>query len=138
MDKALPKALGGWHAVAASRDRAGLDELLADDVVFESPVVHTPQRGKALTTKYLTAAPEVLALEFRYVGQWIGETSGVLEFVAIVDGITINGVDMIGWDEEGRIVSFKVMVRPLKGMEVLRAKMAVALGFPAPESAKNR
>jgi hypothetical protein len=130
--QAVPKALAAWRAVARSRDPAGLDALLSDEVVFESPVVHTPQRGKAITTKYLAAALKVLGGEFRYVEEWINPRSAVLEFAATIDGIAVNGVDIIGWDADDRIVRFKVMVRPLKGMEALRAKMAAELGFPAP------
>lgn len=128
-----PKAIVAWLAVAAARDPAGLDALLAEDVVFLSPVVHTPQRGKPITAKYLAAAMAVLDNEtFRYVGEWFGADSAVLEFETTVDGVIVNGVDMIGWNADGQIDRFKVMVRPLKGMEVVRAKMAAALGFPAP------
>jgi hypothetical protein len=123
-----PSALAEWHAIAASRDAAALDALLADDVVFLSPVVHRPQVGKALTNAYLAAALDVLANEtFRYVGQWSGENSAVLEFVAIVDGIEINGADFIAWNEAGRIASFKVMVRPLKAVNLLHRLMAARL-----------
>lgn len=133
MAEARPKAIAGWHAVAAARDAAGLEALLADEVVFLSPVVHSPQRGKAITTKYLAAALAVLGGDlYRYVGEWVGADFAVLEFVSLVDGIEVNGVDMIGWDGDGRIDRFKVMVRPLKGMEILRMKMAAALGFPPP------
>jgi SnoaL-like domain len=130
-----PKAIAGWHAVAAARDPAGLEALLAEEVVFLSPVVHTPQRGKAITTKYLAAALTALGGDsFRYIGEWIGDDSAVLEFTSLVDGVEVNGVDMIGWNGEGKIDRFKVMVRPLKGMQTLHAKMAAALGFPAPPS----
>ena len=126
----VPKPLAAWHEVARSRDPAGLDALLADDVVFESPVVFTPQRGKAITTKYLAAALKVLGDEFRYAEEWINPRSAVLEFDAVIDGIAVNGVDIFGWNDDGRIVRFKVMVRPLKAMEALRARMAAELGLP--------
>lgn len=117
-----------WHAFVASRDPAVLDAALAEDVVFESPVVHQPQAGKALTRMYLLGAAMTLGNEsFRYVGEWRAERSAVLEFVCEVEGITINGVDMIWWNEAGLITRFKVMVRPLKAMELLRAKMAALL-----------
>ena len=117
-----------WHEIARARDPAGLEALLAEDVVFLSPVVHAPQRGKAITTKYLSAALAVLGGEsFRYVGQWLGENSAVLEFATSLDGVEVNGVDIIGWNAEGRIDSFKVMVRPLKAIEAVRQKMAAAL-----------
>ena len=117
-----------WHDIAKSRDVAGLDALLAQDVVFESPVVHTPQRGKAITLKYLTAALHVLNNEhFRYVGDWNAEGSAVLEFKTVLDGIEIDGVDIIGWNADGRIDSFKVMVRPLKAINMLHQMMGARL-----------
>jgi len=120
--------LAGWHAFIDSRDPAVLEAALADDVVFESPVVHTPQAGKALTRMYLLGAAMTLGNDsFRYVGEWRSERSAVLEFTCVVDGISINGVDMIWWNEAGLIDRFKVMVRPLKAMEMLRAKMAALL-----------
>jgi hypothetical protein len=123
-----PSALARWHAIAASRDAAALDALLADDVVFLSPVVHRPQAGKALTKAYLAAAMSVLGNDtFRYVGEWASENSAVLEFAATVDGVEINGADFIAWNEAGRIVSFKVMVRPLKAIDLLRQLMAARL-----------
>ena len=123
-----PKAIERWREIAKSRDAAGLDELLADDVVFTSPVVHTPQRGKAITTKYLAAATMVLGGEnFRYIGQWLAKDSAVLEFVTRVDGVEIDGVDIIGWNAEGRIDCFKVMVRPLKAINALHQMMGAKL-----------
>lgn len=125
-----PAALAGWHAYMASRDLLALSDLLDPDAVFSSPVVHRPQHGRELTLGYLSAAAQVLGNpSFRYVGEWIGETSAVLEFEAEVDGIVINGIDMIGWTPEGRISSFKVMVRPLKAINLLHRKMAEALGL---------
>ena len=120
--------LAQWHRLVATRDPSGLDALLADDVVFHSPVVHTPQRGRLLTRMYLTAAMHVLGnASFRYVRELVGAGDAVLEFEAEVDGITVNGVDMIRWDAQGRIVDFKVMVRPAKAMALLQQKMAELL-----------
>ncbi len=121
-------AIEHWHEIARARDPAGLDALLADDVVFHSPVVHSPQRGKAITTKYLAAALHVLGnSEFRYVEEWVGPSSAVLQFATVLDGVAVEGVDIIHWNADGRIDSFKVMVRPLKAMEAVRQKMAAAL-----------
>ncbi len=123
-----PAVLRDWHAVMASRDVAALDLLLADDVVFHSPVVHTPQRGKAITSQYLQAAMQVLGGPgFRYVREVWSDTDAVLEFVNEIDGITLNGIDMIRWDSDGKIVDFKVMVRPLKAVNLLHQKMAEML-----------
>ena len=89
----------------------------------KSPVVHTPQRGKAVTALYLRSAIAVLGgAEFRYVAEWIGAKSAVLEFVTIVDGIEINGVDITGWTADEKIDRFKVMVRPLKAIQILHPR----------------
>lgn len=117
-----------WHDMVRRGDFAGLRQLLADDCVFHSPVVHTPQRGKDLTAGYLAAAMQVLGNgNFRYVRQVVAERDAVLEFEAELDGIHINGVDLIHWSDEGRITDFKVMVRPLKAVNLLHQKMAAAL-----------
>ena len=117
-----------WHAVVQGKDASLLDALLADDAVFESPVVHTPQVGKAITSKYLLAAFQVLNNDsFRYLGQWDAEGSAVLEFATEIDGITINGVDMIWWNAAGKITRFKVMVRPLKAINLVHQKMGALL-----------
>jgi ketosteroid isomerase-like protein len=127
-----------WHEIVRSRDLEGLDALLADDVVFESPVVHTPQRGKAITAKYLLAALLVLNNDsFEYLGEWTAEHSAVLEFQCTVDGVVINGVDMIEWNADGRISGFKVMVRPLKAMNKLHEMMGAMLqrgAYPSTDS----
>ena len=121
-------AIERWHEIVRTRDPRGLDTVLADDVVFHSPVVHTTQQGKAITTKYLTAALKVLGgPRFRYVEQWVEPSSAVLEFVTAIDGIEVNGVDIIGWNAEGKIDRFKVMVRPLKAIEAVRQRMAAEL-----------
>jgi len=128
MNPTLPAPLAAWHEVVRSRDMRQLAALLHDDVVFHSPVVHTPQHGKAITTAYLTGAMHVLNNQsFRYEREVVGAHDAVLEFVTEVDGIVINGVDLIRWDEGGRIVDFKVMVRPLKAVNALHQKMAEML-----------
>lgn len=120
--------LAKWHDYMKAGDPAGLDALLADDVVFESPVVHTPQAGKAITLKYLQSAGVVLGGEgFHYLGEWLGDRSAVLEFATVIDGIKVNGVDMIWWNAEGKINRFKVMVRPLKAINMLHAMMGAQL-----------
>ena len=123
-----PVAIARWHDVARRRDVAALDALLADDVVFLSPVVRTPQPGRALVKAYLSAALDALLNEtFHYVGEWIGPDSAVLEFVATIDGIEVNGADFIAWNDADQIVSFKVMIRPLKAIELVRQRMAAQL-----------
>ena len=117
-----------WHDVVRGRSAEGLEALLADDVVFHSPIVHTPQVGKELTTMYLTAALHVIANDtFRYLREIVGSHDAALEFQAEIDGISVNGIDLIRWNDEGRIVDFKVMVRPLKAVNLLHAQMRAML-----------
>ena len=117
-----------WHQLVETRNAAGLDALLSDKVVFHSPIVHTPQTGKAITTTYLTAAFHVFFNEsFRYVREVTGDRDAVLEFQVEIDGIGVNGVDMIKWDDNGKIVEFKVMIRPLKAINLIHQKMAAML-----------
>ena len=119
-----PATIEAWHRVVAAKDRDGLRALLADEVTFRSPVVHSPQVGKAITAKYLESALALLNNEhFRYTNEWYGERSAVLEFETAIDGIAINGVDIIAWNEAGRIVDFKVMIRPLKAINLVHQKM---------------
>ena len=117
-----------WHHLVENRDTRGLDALLADEAVFYSPVVHTPQVGKAITKKYLAAAFQVFFNEsFRYVRELKGNRDAILEFEVILDGITVNGVDMIKWNDAGKITEFKVMLRPLKAVNLIHQKMAEML-----------
>ena len=120
--------LASWHQLVEGRNVNGLDSLLSEKVVFYSPVVHTPQIGKAVTTQYLTAAFHVFFNEsFRYVREIVGNRDAVLEFQVDIDGISVNGVDMIKWDDDGKIVEFKVMIRPLKAINLIHQKMAAML-----------
>jgi len=120
--------LDRWYAYVANHDPAELRAMLDEACVFRSPVVHTPQTGKAKTFAYLAAAFEVLGGEgFRYTREFTRDRGAVLEFETELDGVTINGVDMIEWNEAGLIVDFKVMVRPLKAINLLHALMAAEL-----------
>ncbi len=119
-----PAAVRSWHAVVASQDPALLDDLLADEVVFRSPAVFAPQHGKALTARYLTSAMLVLGPSLRYVAEWHDDRSAVLEFEADLDGSYVQGVDMLRWNDQDKLVSFTVMVRPLRGLEKLIELMA--------------
>jgi hypothetical protein len=117
-----------WHRLAADRDARGLDDLLADDAVFHSPVVHTPQVGKAVTRKYLAAALQVFFNDsFRYIREIRADRDAVLEFQVEIDGITVNGVDMIRWNESGKVIEFKVMLRPLKAVNLIHQRMGAML-----------
>ena len=120
--------LSKWHELLRTRNTKGLESLLADDVVFYSPVVHAPQVGKAITLQYLNAAFHVFFNDsFRYVREVTGPSDAMLEFQVEIDGISVNGVDILKWDEEGKIVEFKVLIRPLKAINLIHEKMAVML-----------
>jgi len=142
MAKAVPETIQRWHRIALEKRADELAGILAPDCVFESPVVHKPQAGGEITEKYLRGALSVLNTEhFRYGEEWYSDRSAVLEFYSEVDGITINGVDIITWNDAGLITHFKVMVRPLKAINKLHEKMGaylVSIGaVPASAMAKG-
>ena len=134
-------AVEKWYEVMKSNDMDKLDELLAEEVVFYSPVVYTPQKGKDITKMYLMAAGGVFGegtkdtvsdsnksqSNFKYIKEIIGEKSALLEFESEMDGIYVNGVDVISWNEEGKITEFKVIVRPLQAVNMLHQKMQTML-----------
>ena len=123
-----PQALETWHRLVRTQDPAGLNSLLAEDVVFHSPLMHSPQRGRKLTAMYLGAAFRVFCNPtFRYVREIVGESDAMLEFETEIDGILVNGVDVIRWNDTGQIVDFKVMLRPLKAINLIHQKMAAML-----------
>jgi hypothetical protein len=125
----VPRVIETWHRVIGEGDLAALDGMLADDVVFHSPVVHTPQEGKAITKLYLTAAASVFNGDgkFSYVREIHGDRDAVLEFMVELDGIVVNGVDLIQWNDADQIVDFKVMIRPLKAVNKIHGMMGAML-----------
>lgn len=125
--------LAAWHAyMAGGGDPQALRNLLAADAVFHSPVVHTPQEGADKVFAYLRAASHVLGGEnFRYLREIVDGDQAMLEFQSELDGIQINGVDIIRWNADGRIADFKVMVRPLKAINKVWEKMAAMLAAQA-------
>lgn len=135
----IEKTIEVWHRIVRGELPGGLDDLLADDCVFYSPIVFTPQKGKAITKLYLEAAGATFrgdggrledglpGSKLRYVKEVLAGRHAVLEFEATVDGKTVNGVDMITCDDTGRIVEFKVMVRPLQAVNLMHQKMAAML-----------
>ena len=126
-----PTAIQRWIDILDNGRTDELQALLAEDAVFYSPAVFTPQEGRAKTLAYLTAAAKLFGdSDFRYVRKWYGDHSAVLEFVAELDGIHINGVDVIGWNDEGEIIEFKVLLRPLKALERVIPAMAQLLQSP--------
>ena len=117
-----------WHRLVRTNDASGLRDLVAEDAIFHSPVVHTAQPGRKLTVMYLSAAFKVFFNpSFRYVREIVGAHDAMLEFETEIDGILVNGVDIIKWNDAGQIVEFKVMIRPLKGMQVIHQKMGELL-----------
>ena len=123
------EGLARWHKVLGSGNApAALAAIVREDAVFHSPVVHTPQRGRALVVAYLAAAGQVLGNEsFRYVRELVGEDTAMLEFETSLDGIDVNGIDLIRFDGDGMIADFKVMVRPLKAVNKVWEVMAAQL-----------
>ncbi len=120
-----PDPIATWHQLVRERNVSGLKTLLADEVVFHSPVMHAPQLGRAITTNYLAAAFRVFFnTSFRYIRELRGDRNAVLEFEVEIDGVQVNGVDMIEWGDDGRITEFKVMLRPLKAVNLIQQKMA--------------
>jgi len=135
----IDRVVSRWHEFLSSKDPAVLDELLDEDVVFYSPVVFTPQRGKRLTMLYLLAAGEALPganddddrpgmpRSFRYTKEVLGSDTAVLEFETSIGDTYVNGVDIIRANEQGRIVEFRVLVRPLQAMTAVHQQMAATL-----------
>lgn len=117
-----------WYEFVKNHDTNALSDMLADDVVFHSPVVHSPQVGKALTFMYLSAAGTVLGNDsFEYVGEYLSENGAVIEFTTDIDGIKLDGIDMITWNSDNKISEFKVMVRPLKAVNKIHEMMGTML-----------
>lgn len=130
-------AIEKWYEVIKSDNPDKYDEVLAEDCVFYSPVVYTPQRGREITKMYLMAAGGVFGGEdspkkildekstskFKYIKEIIGENSAVLEFETEIDGIYVNGIDLISWNDENKITEFKVIVRPLQAVNKLHQQM---------------
>lgn len=117
-----------WHEVVKNKDYKLLSEILSEDVVFYSPVVFTPQEGKEITQIYLSAAAEVFeGNSFHYTNEIIDENKASIEFELELEGVKVNGVDLITWNEEQKITEFKVFVRPLQAVNALHKQMAAML-----------
>ena len=117
-----------WHEVVKSGEIVKLDNILDEDCIFYSPVVFSPQKGKEATKKYLTAAAIVFADDsFKYTKELVSSHLACLEFELVLNEININGVDIISWNEEGKITEFKVMIRPIKAVEIIHKYMGEEL-----------
>ena len=123
----MKNTLQDWHQFVATQDTELLKGILAEDCVFLSPVVHSPQRGRDITLMYLTGAMHVLQGGFHYQKEVVDGRHAVLEFVCEIDGLEINGVDIISFNDAGEICEFKVMLRPLKAINKVHQKMAQML-----------
>jgi hypothetical protein len=120
--------LESWHRIVRTADAAALPALVAEDAVFHSPIVHSPRRGRDQVLLYLGAALKVVRNpSFRYVREIAGERDAMLEFETMLDEVQVNGVDIIAWNDAGLITDFKVMLRPLKGIDAVHRKMAEML-----------
>ena len=117
-----------WHKIIETKNTSLLLDVLDDEVVFHSPVVHTPQKGKKVTYLYLSAALQVfLSGDFRYTREVVNDKDTFLEFEVELEGVMINGIDMISWNSDGKITDFKVMIRPLKAINLIHQKMGEIL-----------
>ncbi|MDA9591580.1 hypothetical protein N9R78_00780 [Pelagibacteraceae bacterium] len=120
----MENPINKWHEVVANQDHDLLKSILAENVIFYSPVVFTAQKGKDLTFLYLMAAAQVFNNKsFSYIKEIINENHATLEFELNINGIEINGIDLITWNEEGMIIEFKVFIRPLQGVNVIHKMM---------------
>ena len=120
----MKSPIEAWHRGVANFDSSGLDDILAENVLFYSPVLFKPQQGKVITKAYLTAAFRIFhKAGFHYVKELVDKGQAVLEFNAEIDGVLFDGVDIISWNEEGKITEFKVMIRPFRAIEKVGEKM---------------
>jgi hypothetical protein len=118
----------GVEDTVIANEARGLNDLLADDVVFYSPVAYTAQRDREVTTRFLSAALRVFFNpSLRCVRKIVGPSDGLFEFETQIDGILVNALDLLTWNSDGRVVEFEVMVRPLKAINLTQQKMAAIL-----------
>lgn len=130
-----PIAVSNWKRFFSTGALPILQACLTEEATFESPVVHTPQVGKAKTVMYLCSAQRVFYnASFVYSREWVDSNSCVLEFQTSIDGVLINGVDIISWNDDDKITSFKVMIRPLKAIQLVHQLMMDELLQSTPPS----
>jgi hypothetical protein len=117
-----------WHEGLTSNDPKLLDEILDESCVFTSPIVFKPIEGKEMSKLYLMGAGQTFDMDrFEYVRELVDGLDSVLEFETYIGDISVNGVDIIRWNDEGKIIDFKVMIRPLQAIGALQKKMSEAL-----------
>jgi hypothetical protein len=124
-----------WHELVESRDPSRLPAMIAEDAMFHSPAVHSPQEGREQVTAYLTGALHVLGPALTYDDEWVRERDAVLHFRTEVDGLTVEGIDLIRWDDDGLIADFTVMIRPIRALQAVMGRMLEQLtGQPSQPS----
>ena len=117
-----------WHQILETADMEALGSLIAEDAVFHSPIMHTPQVGRALVQQYLGAAYLLFSqYPFKYGREITSGNEAMLEFEVEMEGLYVNGVDIITWNDKGEINDIKVMLRPLKGVHLIQEKMLAQL-----------
>lgn len=117
--------LDTWHKFVNERNIHELNSFISDDVTLYSPVVFKPIKGKFMVTMYLQAAAEIIANDsFKYVREVVDKQNAILEFETEINGLSVNGVDMLQFTKDGKLKEIKVMIRPLKGVNVVHQKMA--------------
>ena len=117
-----------WHEGLKSNDPKLLDEILDESCIFTSPIVFKPIVGKEMSKLYLMGAGQTFDMDrFEYVRELVDGLDSVLEFETYIGDISVNGVDIIRWNDEGKIIDFKVMIRPLQAIGALQKKMSEAL-----------
>ncbi|MBL4798863.1 MAG: nuclear transport factor 2 family protein [Oleispira sp.] len=118
--------LDKWHQVIANKDMKLLREILHEDVEFHSPTLWQPKIGRDITQYILKMVIDIFQ-DFEYQREWVDENNLALEFSARVDDKKIKGIDLIRWNEEGKIIHFEVMLRPMNGLQVMFDKMTTHL-----------
>ncbi len=122
----MQNQLEKWHKFVETINPEILNEILADDIKFHSPFVWKPKQGKQMTIAILTTVTEVFE-NFRYVREIKDAENCMLEFEANVGDLTLRGVDIIKFDEDGNFVDFEVMIRPANALQALGNEMTKRL-----------
>lgn len=113
-----------WHEFVKHKKHEDLSDFIDNDAVLYSPIVFKPIEGSFMVTMYLMAAAEIIANNnFKYVREVCDDENAMLEFITEIDGISVEGVDMIKFTKEGKLKEIKVMIRPLKAVNIVHQKM---------------
>jgi hypothetical protein len=122
------RTLEGWHRFVASGDAAILRPLLAEDIVFRSPIVQSPIPGRAATLLVLSTVAQIFE-NFTYHRTFVADThNAALEFAANVGKWQLKGIDLVKFNERGEMIEFEVMIRPIKGLQALAEEIGNRIG----------